>query len=171
MSLLFSDDRFRFSWNKQDRDCVDTILTLESDKLAFAKRALRVQRCKVLTSENKGPKSASKSVTKASKPAHSEALPSTTTIPKGNPLLGARLAGLSKDERKAAKARDAERVARRLAKKKARGAMQAGEPGAGTKVTRKRVRDKKAVKVNPGRKEGKRRIRSDRSVQRRNVKK
>ena len=95
----------------------------------------------------------------------------TTAIPKGDPLLGTRLAGLSKDERKAVKAHDTDRVARRLAKKKARAAMHAEELGSGTKMMRKRARDKRAVKVNPGRKEGKRRVRSERSVQRRNIKK
>lgn len=40
-------------------------------------------------------------------------------VPRGNPELGAQLAHLPKDERKRAKATDPERVARRLAKKRA----------------------------------------------------
>lgn len=61
-------------------------------------------------------------------------------VPKGDPALGEKLAGKSKDERKQLKSADADRVARRLAKKKARMNM---KPGVGKKSTgkdRKRVR-------------------------------
>ena len=44
-------------------------------------------------------------------------------MPKGDPTLGDRLARLPKDARKKAKASDAARVARRLAKKRARMAL------------------------------------------------
>ena len=92
-------------------------------------------------------------------------------MPKGDPELGSRLAGLSKDERKAAKAHDADRLARRLAKKKMRSVAQKAGLEDSTKVSRKRTRDKKASTSNSGRKESKKRVRSDRSIQRRNIKK
>jgi nucleolar protein 12 len=91
-------------------------LALEETKLKFAKRKLRVQRCKTL------PSSSTKFTTTAA-PKHKEAAPAAIVIPKGDPLLGEKLAGLSKDERKQRKSTDAERVARRLAKKKARMAL------------------------------------------------
>jgi nucleolar protein 12 len=47
-----------------------------------------------------------------------------TSIPKGDPSLGDKLRTLNKQERKAAKSVDPNRVARRLAKKKARNALQ-----------------------------------------------
>ena len=52
-------------------------------------------------------------------------------MPKGDPNLGDRIKGLSKDERKVAKASDADRQARRLAKKKLKHASDRGmEKGA-----------------------------------------
>jgi nucleolar protein 12 len=54
---------------------------------------------------------------------HKEVAPAAIVIPKGDPLLGEKLAGLSKDERKQRKSTDMDRVARRLAKKKARMAL------------------------------------------------
>ncbi|KAF8660915.1 hypothetical protein AX16_001543 [Volvariella volvacea WC 439] len=120
-----------------DKQCVDEILAMEEGTLKFAKRKLRVQRCKTLpgvstkdtkttSGKAKGGK-ASKSA-KPGAPTPRKATSSTPiVIPKGNPELGARLAGLSKDERKKLKASDPERLARRMAKKKARAAL--GNPG------------------------------------------
>ncbi|KAF8967173.1 hypothetical protein BDZ97DRAFT_1656759, partial [Flammula alnicola] len=112
-----------------DRECVDELLALTEDKLKFAKRKLRVQRCKtapgtkqVITQrKEKGP---------------------AVVIPKGDPALGERLAGLPKDERKQLKSTDADRVARRLAKKKARMSMapRVGKSNPSKGKNRKRVR-------------------------------
>ena len=92
-------------------------MALEETKLKFAKRKLRVQRCKTLPSSTKSP------VTTAAGLKHKEAVPAAIVIPKGDPLLGEKLAGLSKDERKQRKSTDVDRLARRLAKKKARMAL------------------------------------------------
>lgn len=161
----------------QDRNCIDEILALDSEKLKFAKRSLRVQRCKA------GAAVAAKAKSQASQPSQPSQKQSTSRsqsgkqatitpppIPKGDPRLGERLAGLTKDKRKEAKASDASRVARRLAKKKARAVLaKAGVKESGTK----RVRERKGKKdvVNTGRKAGKRRVRSDRNVEKRNIKK
>jgi len=76
--------------------------------------------------------------------------------------LGKRLAGLSKDERKAAKAADADRQTRRLAKKKARHellrqgveeskglgkqrARSGGKPGATGPISKPRARSDKSI--------------------------
>lgn len=99
-------------------------MTLEQDRLKFAKRKLRVQRCKTLPGASKllktprPPKQADTKSANAISRTPRQAPPAT--LPKGNPALGEKLAGLSKEERKAAKASDADRVARRLAKKQAK---------------------------------------------------
>jgi nucleolar protein 12 len=125
----------RDEFSVQERSVVDEILALEPQKLKFAKRKIRVQRCKSLPGSTlpKAPaqpiaESQLKSVTKGTKPktpavgqqSHQKAVP----IPKGDPSLGDRLRKLSKEERKAAKSSDPSRVARRLAKKKARNTLQ-----------------------------------------------
>lgn len=99
-------------------------------------------------------------------------------IPKGDPLLGEKLAGLSKDSRKQIKSNDAERVARRLAKKKARMSMGAGSGTAKTNIKgRERVRKGPATgksridASSGGKKERKGRARSDKSMAKRNAKK
>ena len=99
--------------------------------------------------------------------------PETIEIPKGDSSLGEKLAGLSKDVRKQLKATDADRVARRLAKKKARHALEkAGVSGPSDKKIRQRERKKGTQRtVNTGRKESKGRVRSDKSMAKRNMKK
>ncbi|KAJ7133705.1 hypothetical protein C8R43DRAFT_1073140 [Mycena crocata] len=106
-----------------DRECVDEILALAKTdegktKLKFAKRTLRVQRCRVT-----GAASASKSTpaTPTSKSTYPAAPPK-----RGDPTLGARLAHLDKDERKAVKKTDADRLARRAEKKKMGTRMRVG---------------------------------------------
>ncbi|KAL1705230.1 hypothetical protein EV121DRAFT_279793 [Schizophyllum commune] len=85
-----------------DRTPVDELLALPAGTLKFAKRKLRVQKCKTVAgASTKAPR----------KP---------IVVPSGDPTLGSRLAGLPKDARKAAKAADAARVARRAAKKAAK---------------------------------------------------
>ncbi|KAM6494529.1 hypothetical protein JOM56_010890 [Amanita muscaria] len=139
-----------------DRECVDEILALEEGKLKFAKRKLRSTAVHLTAdSGNKSTKKAKSSQSqhqnqtkKPGKQGQQAVKPATPiVIPKGNPKLGDTLAHLSKEERKKAKAADANRVARRLAKKKARMAMdvkdkdQAGEG-------KKRVRVRNSVKDN-----------------------
>ncbi|KAJ3859457.1 hypothetical protein EV359DRAFT_50814 [Lentinula novae-zelandiae] len=124
-----------------DRDCVDEILAaaLEPGKLKFAKRKLRVERCKTIPGGSFKVKVQSTSPTSSSRPNNpnhpsnfktNRSTPSTSSasisIPKGDPTLGAKLAHLSKEDRKSAKAGDADRMARRLAKKKSRMAMAVG---------------------------------------------
>jgi nucleolar protein 12 len=95
----------------QDRACVDELFALEETKPKFAKCKLRVQRCKTL------PSSSTKSPITVATPKYKE---TPIVIPKGDPLLEEKLAGLLKDERKST---DMDCVARRLAKKKARMAL------------------------------------------------
>lgn len=156
----------------QDRECVDEVLALEEQKLKFAKRKLRVQRCKSLP----GAKVAvdAKTHPKAANTPRSAPVP--IVVPKGDPALGERLAHLSKDARKQAKSTDADRVARRLAKKKARMAM--GPPGGSGVKGKDRERVRKPTggsgsskAKNFGRKEGKGRVRSEKSLLKRNLKK
>ncbi|KAJ4463365.1 hypothetical protein C8J55DRAFT_531933 [Lentinula edodes] len=124
-----------------DRDCVDEILAaaLEPGKLKFAKRKLRVERCKTIPGGSFKVKVQSTPTTSSSRPNNpnhpsnfktNRSTPSTPSasisIPKGDPTLGAKLAHLSKEDRKSAKAGDADRMARRLAKKKSRMAMAVG---------------------------------------------
>jgi len=113
---------------------VDELLALEEEKLKFAKRKLRVQRCKTVPGERE---------VSTQKKSRGPATPAVV-IPKGDPRLGEKLAGLPKEERKQLKSSDADRVARRLAKKKARMSMKPGV-GKNSKTdgkVRKRVRSK-----------------------------
>ncbi|KAL5512502.1 hypothetical protein ACEPAG_3155 [Sanghuangporus baumii] len=147
-----------------DRDCVDEVLALEADRLKFAKRTLRVQRCKTL------PSAALKQQAPAEKTIpHARSQAVSRSLPKGDPALGERLAGLPKEVRKQTKATDATRVARRLAKKKARIALEQ------TENSSKRLRERKDKKMksvlNTGRKGKKKRERSERTLERKNVKK
>ncbi|WWC68629.1 uncharacterized protein I206_102560 [Kwoniella pini CBS 10737] len=122
-----------------DRESVDEILALDSKKIKFAKRYLRVQPCKTLPSTktlNNTIKSiASKAISangKTDKDKKIKAKPyvSSGPIPKGNPKLGEKIKDLSKEERKVFKSSDADRQARRLAKKKAKHSLEKNEKGA-----------------------------------------
>ena len=167
----------------QDRECVDEILTFEQSKLKFAKRKLRVQRCKTLPG---GPKlRASRSVrpsTSSTPPTNNgkggpsrpppppRLVPASRHVPKGNPELGAKLVHLPKEERKKVKAADADRVARRMAKKRAK---TLAEKGVKSQGDRERVR-KRASEKKGGSKEGakpQRRVRSGRAISKLNTKK
>ncbi|TFK68036.1 hypothetical protein BDN72DRAFT_769940 [Pluteus cervinus] len=178
-----------------DRQCVDEVLAMEEGKLKFAKRKLRVQRCKTIPGVSLPSKSLSShkaaGSTKSPNVKATDAsrrkpipipIPGNTFIPKGDPSLGAKLAGLSKHERKEAKATDADRIARRLAKKKARIAL----GNAGVKVvgkesggkTKERKRDRKSGGGDVDKKtrtkiqtSGKGRARSEKTVSKRNTKK
>lgn len=157
--------------NQQDRDCVDEVLALEPEKLKFAKRTLRVQRCKLqpaLPAKSK-PQQQSPAKANSAVVANPRARSSEIPIPKGDPTLGARLVGLPKEARKQAKATEPARLARRLAKKKARLALEKAEDKSKRVRVRKEKRGKNAS--NSGRKSGKKRERSDRNVERKNMKK
>ncbi|EIW59245.1 uncharacterized protein TRAVEDRAFT_147166 [Trametes versicolor FP-101664 SS1] len=106
-----------------DRQCVDEIIALEAPKLKFAKRKLRVERCKTLPGAPKLKSDVpirppARTPSSRPDPPHMHSA-RHGPVPRGNPELGAQLAHLPKDERKRAKATDPERVARRLAKKRA----------------------------------------------------
>ncbi|KAF9242674.1 hypothetical protein BU15DRAFT_86850 [Melanogaster broomeanus] len=150
-----------------DRTCVDEILALEPGKLKFAKRKLRVQRCKTITGV-----SAVKSTSPA-KSARTSNRAAVPDIPKGDPSLGEKLVNLSKEERRQAKSTDADRVARRMAKKKARMALaKQGVPVQSKE--RERVRKPGAAKKIggvPPKKGSRGRVRSEKSVAKRNTKK
>ena len=103
-------------------------------------------------------------------------MPASTIIPKGDPLLGKKLAHMPKEERKQYKSSDADRVARRLAKKKARIAL--GNKGVKhLGKERERVRKDKGVGADKRKgkgtvtKESKGRVRSEKSLLKRNTKK
>ncbi|KIK27376.1 hypothetical protein PISMIDRAFT_674716 [Pisolithus microcarpus 441] len=148
-----------------DRSCVDEILALEPDRLKFAKRKLRVQRCKTI------PSSVTAATSLSSKPSRIHT--SSSTAPKGDPSLGQKLAHLSKDERKQVKAADADRRARRLAKKKARMTLDkqgVRRQGQARERVRKSATTRKSDTARP-RKTSKGRVRSEKSLSKRNAKK
>lgn len=131
----------------QDRECVDELLAIDTKKLKFAKKYLRVQRCKTAptaSSTAKAAKTGNSSSTTTGTQSSARVGGSTVSanartassarlpMPKGDPRLGEKLKGLSKDERKFAKSTDADRQARRMAKKKMRGVMSKQETGAVT---------------------------------------
>ncbi|KAF7350889.1 RRM domain-containing protein [Mycena sanguinolenta] len=110
-----------------DRECVDEILALAKTeegkkKLKFAKRTLRVQRCRAVNSTSK-PDLAKSTPAAAAK---SKSTYPATPPKRGDPTLGARLVHLDKDARKAAKKADPDRLLRRAEKKKLGMRMRAG---------------------------------------------
>lgn len=154
---------------------MDEVLAIEEGKLKFAKRKLRVQRCKTLPGSSISTHEATSSAS-SSHPAKSARTPGKLSvpviIPKGDPSLGEKLAHLTKEARKQVKSADADRVARRLAKKKARMAL--GDKG-GVKVLGKemvRIPGKSGVgSTGPQKKGGAKRVRSERSMAKKNGKK
>ncbi|KAK1236265.1 Nucleolar protein 12 [Marasmius sp. AFHP31] len=159
-------------------ECVDEILALEPSKLKFAKRKLRVERCKTLpgVSAKLSSKPKSDKTSKSSKPSRPTG---PASVPKGDPSLGEKLVHMSKEDRKKAKASDPDRLARRLAKKKARNALATpGKDSDGIKVLGKdRARDRKnGFAKNKKGKTGagsssKGRVRSEKAATKRNMKK
>lgn len=143
----------------QNRSCVDEIVSMEAGKLKFAKRRLRVQRCKGTT----GPSQPNR----GAKGSKQQGLTQKSTIPeqeggssasdpvwkrvKGDPKLGERLKGLSKEERKEAKKSDAIRQARRLDKKKEKVALEKAMSG----KDKERVRTRKTKQTIGLKKHGK----------------
>lgn len=167
---------------------MDEILVLDQSKLKFAKRKLRVQRCKTLpggpklraakappaSSSTSGPQG--KSTRLGTLPSRPERTPRLvpTRAPKGNPELGAKLAHLPKEERKKVKAADADRVARRLAKKRAKSLA---EKGVKSKGDRERVRKRTSERKEGGhsgqgkKDKPKKRVRSGNALMKMNTKK
>lgn len=130
----------------QDEECVDEVLAMPAEKLKYAKRTLRVQRCKNLPpalggkeAKKQAAAAASGSRTRDGKPSRPTPAPKAKpaplpVIPKGDPTLGAKIANLSKDERKVAKSSDPERLARRMAKKQVvKAKAKAGDAVAGSR--------------------------------------
>ncbi len=164
--------------NLQNRECVDEILALEQDRLKFAKRKLRVQRCKTLPGGTKanvkstGPKPTNVQGGKFDRaPTRRPSGVTPITVPKGDPTLGTKIASLSKDERKQVKATDADRVARRLAKKKAKALAEKGvkaREGDRDRI-RKRFTDKKGGASTT--EKSKKRVRSNKALSKMNTKK
>lgn len=160
----------------QDRECVEEVLALDESKLKFAKRKLRVQRCKIIPGGLTAPRvqsaiGADSSSRSSSRPRVSVVPIPVPTIPKGDPSLGSKLAHLPKDERKQIKSSNVNRVARRLAKKKARNTL--AKEGVKPQV-KDRDRTRKTLAAKKGstpRKESKGRVRSEKSVAKRNTKK
>ncbi|KZT51889.1 hypothetical protein CALCODRAFT_111384 [Calocera cornea HHB12733] len=152
-----------------DRECVDHVLAADAEQRKFAKRTLRVQRCKVAPSTKAASiKAAHPSPEKGEKSSKRQPKPASVEVPKGDPLLGERLAGLDKDARKAAKAADQDRLARRLAKKKARAQLQ---KGAGATDLERGKRERKHVKNHGKGSATKPRMKSERALAKRNLKK
>ncbi|OCH91899.1 hypothetical protein OBBRIDRAFT_727978 [Obba rivulosa] len=155
-----------------DRECVDEIIALEPEHLKFAKRKLRVQRCKTVpgsTKVSKPTKSAKPDAAPASAAKVRKSWPSQSA-PKGDPALGTKISHLPKDERKRVKAADADRVARRMAKKKAK---VLAEKGVKARPDRERVRKPRGEKKGSAAKKDKpkRRVRSGTAIEKLNTKK
>ncbi|KAG1882810.1 hypothetical protein F4604DRAFT_1743147 [Suillus subluteus] len=152
-----------------DRVCVDETLAMEESKLKFAKRKLRVQRCKILP---KGSVTDKAAASKAATTSHSAGVAPPIDVPKGDPSLGEKIATLSKEERKQIKAADADRLARRMAKKKARMALaKQGVPVRGKEKDVGRTRKTGAAKKAAIAPRKQSRIRSEKSMSKRNMKK
>ncbi|KAF9648173.1 hypothetical protein BDM02DRAFT_3096934 [Thelephora ganbajun] len=184
-----------------ERECVDEVLALEQGKVKFAKRKLRVQRCKAITSVStlskrkaeKGVPVSSSSLQKdkittggtITNPRSSRStrvrVPTPGSIPKGDPNLGKQLEHLSKEERKKEKAANADRVARRLAKKQVKAvmtkeSMKFGGDGRGKERDRVRKQGRGSTRASGGSSLGKTkakksRIRSEANLAKRNTKK
>lgn len=114
----------------QDRECVDTMLALDAARVKLSKRKLRMERCRSTSlaaaakkiarpSTEKAMSANSKTRTRAIKPSPSQSA-QASVVPariERRPDVGESLRELSKDDRKAIKSTDAERLARRLQKK------------------------------------------------------
>ncbi|WRT65707.1 uncharacterized protein IL334_002654 [Kwoniella shivajii] len=145
-----------------DRESVDEILALDSQKIKFAKRYLRVQPCKTLPTNktlNNTIKSIASSATSTSfktdkKAAKPKSYSRSGPVPKGDPKLGEKIKDLSKDERKVFKSSDADRQARRLAKKKAKHTLEKNERGA-VKLSMSKAERERGKNAKPKAKKGK----------------
>jgi len=173
---------------------VDEILALEEGKIKFAKRKLRVQRCKIITSASTSSRKKTErglpvlsSSSQKSKIATGGTItnprsgptpirtPASGSVPKGDPNFGKQLEHLSKEERKKEKAANVDRVARRLAKKRVKAAMaKESSKFGGDGKERVRVRRKGGGSGGPlpGKAKAKKsRVRSEANLAKRNMKK
>ena len=175
---------------------MDEILALEQEKIKFAKRKLRVQRCKAATSASTPGKNKTQKRTTASSSSPRKGktatggtianprssgsasirVPASRSIPKGDPNLGKQLEHLSKEQRKQEKAANAERVARRLAKKQVKAAMTKEKSkfrmdGKGKERARVRRKGEGSGASSAGKKATKPRVRSEANLAKRNMKK
>lgn len=176
---------------------MDEVLALEQGKVKFAKRKLRVQRCKATTSSSTPSKKRPESgvPTSSTSPRRGKTssggtitnprssgstlirVPTPGSVPRGDPNLGKKLEHLSKEERKKEKAANADRVARRLAKKQVKATMAKESSkfgGDGKGKERVRVRKKGGAPGGPSSgktKAKKSRVRSEANLAKRNMKK
>lgn len=127
---------------------------MEPTKVKFSKRKLRVQRCKANTGAPSGPvispkSGGTKQGLKSAADSGSRSITTSLTSSKphrGDPLLGERLKSLPKEERKEIKKQDANRLARRMEKKKKRQAL---DKALGSDKVRDRTRIRKIKSTVP----------------------
>lgn len=151
--------------NKKDRESVEEVLAMDAKQIKFAKRTLRVQPCKTIPTANTLQNTIKKVAAGAGGGASSNKKDKTKkpyvrrgVIPKGDPLLGEKLKNLSKEERKNIKSSDADRQARRLAKKKAKMSLEKDKAKGAVKLTlTKSEREKTSASKKPKAKKGKKR--------------
>ena len=157
-------------------------MAVDRTKLKMNKRNIRIERCKNVTSSVISKSSTRATASKRASNRDNTSRPGARNkgqvpgrgvpeIPKGDPTLGDRLRGLDKDERRAAKAADSSRQARRLAKKKARHALESAglrtnkNNSAGAVLGNMKALGKHKVKTKVSR------VRSAKSTAKRNMKK
>lgn len=156
-------------------------MAVDQSKLRLNKRKIRIERCKnrpsginQSTPRTTDGERASKRGNKPQPTAHKKERTfqhNVADIPKGDPTLGDRLRGLDKNARHAAKAADPFRQARRLAKKKARHALESAvlrtdkNKSAGSVLGKMKAPGKPKVKAKVSR------VRSAKSAATRNTKK
>ncbi|KGB78310.1 nucleolar protein 12 [Cryptococcus deuterogattii R265] len=148
-----------------DRESVEEILAMDAKQIKFAKRTLRVQPCKTIPTANtlqntikKVAAGAGGGVSSNKKDKTKKPYVRPGVILKGDPLLGERLKNLSKEERKNIKSSDADRQARRLAKKKAKMSLEKDKAKGAVKLTlTKSEREKTSASKKPKAKKGKKR--------------
>jgi nucleolar protein 12 len=128
---------------------VDEVVAMDPVKLKFAKRKLRVTRCKA-DKNSSTPKETGRREATSSGEIATPGKAERPNLPKlkGDPKLGERLKGMSKEERREAKKKDANRLARRMEKKKARISLEKRLK----KPEKERVRVRKATMVKTAKK-------------------
>lgn len=140
---------------------MEEILAMDAKQIKFAKRTLRVQPCKTIPTANTLQNTIKKIAAGsggASKDKTKKPYVRPGVIPKGDPALGDKLKNLSKEERKTIKSSDADRQARRLAKKKAKMSLEKDKAKGAVKLTlTKSEREKTSASKKPKAKKGKKR--------------
>lgn len=145
---------------------MEEILAMDAKQIKFAKRTLRVQPCKTIPTANTLQNTIKKVAAGSGGGGASSGKKDKTkrpyvrsgVIPKGDPLLGEKLKDLSKEERKTIKSSDADRQARRLAKKKTKMSLEKDKAKGAVKLTLTRSeREKTSASKKPKAKKGKKR--------------